>query len=357
MNEKPAQTKTVRTLGVFRRILGVLCLISVLTSCSIPTQTTADRIADKNLPPTFIRPIRPVTVYFSVGSRQTPVPAEVSLVADLKRTAEQVIVLLEKGPSKSQPNQISFIANTPEFKLRVEKVEKRTAFIDLTNAPGFEDDQGAVPQLVLSLCSVNGISKVQFSRDGKLITRIEMSGSKLPLPLSASDFIALADKSTQFYFIKKGKLVIRSKTVSAGDDGTLIEKAQRYITELVNGPGDENADVTSLATDLEADIVGNADNENLLLKVNGRFDQLSRQDQALALGQILQTLDLLVGNPTLPPVELFVDNTLRQQIPDAKGVMRPASELTPQLYADLVGDAAFQLDDSQSDQSVDTIGQ
>lgn len=366
-----------------------LALGSLLGACGVPAQPNAQRIPADRISLAVQKPERLVTSFLLVGgSKLYGRPDCIPLTLDLKRSAEAELVNLGKPLSPSDAVDFGSSVNTYDLSVASFDEDAGTVTIDVTNAPGFKQDYLAIGQVVLSLTSIKGVERVgmmqrekpEADKPGlelvlgsvKLADSIEAPGIKqgeLLLPASGESFAdSVSSALVPIYFFENTadgvRLRLTGKYVTDFDptDAPKIQAAQ-YLGQLDLGPTGESASeklARKKFSDLAAQVEQTDENGPLKLTVSAAYDSLSPQDQALALGQLLLTLELIPSFPELPPVEFYVNlepknvsddapepsipaetsvlSERRTKVPNAKGEEVEREFLLPSDYEDLKAD-------------------
>jgi hypothetical protein len=369
-------------------LLG-LVLCSVLGACGVPAQPNAQRIPADRISLAVQKPERLVTSFLLVGgSKLYGRPDCIPLTLDLKRSAEAELVNLGKPLSPADAVDFGSSVNTYDLSVASFDEDTGTVTIDVTNAPGFKQDYLAIGQVVLSLTSIKGVERVgmmqrerpEADKPGielvlgsvKLADSIDAPGIKqgeLLLPASGESFVdSVSSALVPIYFFENTadgvRLRLTGKYVTDFDptDAPKIQAAQ-YLGQLDLGPTGESASeklARKKFSDLAAQVEQTDENGPLKLTVSAAYDLLSPQDQALALGQLLLTLELIPSFPELPPVEFYVNlepknvsddapepsvpaetsvlSERRTKVPNAKGEEVEREFLLPSDYEDLKAD-------------------
>jgi hypothetical protein len=369
-------TQRAISFGVLGGIVGGL------VGCGVPAQPNAQRIPVDRISLAVQQPERSVTSFVLVGgSRLYGRPDCIPLTLDLKRSAVAEMANLRKPLSAD--DAVNFDSSVNRYELSVDSIDTSTGTvtIDVTKAPGFKVDYLAIGQVVLSLTSIKGLRRVGMVErldSGKTVLPsvkiaglVDASGVKngeLLLPASKDSFTdAVESALVPFYFFVDvpgvgTRLRLSSKYVT-GFDSTDPQKIQagKYLSELDLGPTGETASekLNRKKFDLGAQVEQTDENGTIKLTVSSDFDALSSTDQALALGQLLLTLELIPSFSELPPVEFYVspqmvkendglpkpsvptDSTTataqrRTRVPNADGVMVEREFLSPRDYDTLV---------------------
>jgi spore germination protein GerM len=356
---------TARPL-VLRRLVYFVAfafLPVIVSSCGVPTETSADAVAEKNLPPSIVSPRRPVTIYYDQGGQASGISKSIPLVPDLRKSAEMVIDLLRQEVSAKERSQnyVSYLSEKVhrDYLFRVVDVKREVVSLDITGSAAIEADRTAVTQLVLSLTSIRGISKVGFTRDGKTVSKLGFSidaGEQEPeLPIGASYFAALAKEPISIRFVVNGKLRAFEHKVASFEKDVSIDVAKTYLDELVFGP-QSASEGRSIVSELGPEIDLDDRSGNYILSFNARYDELSEKEKALAIGQVVLTIAEGIDQPVLPNIELYVDGQRRLVAPDASGQTRSMNYLQLSRYKGLQASAAEIASDTQGqDPTADTI--
>ena len=366
-----------------------LALGSLLGACGVPAQPNAQRIPADRISLAVQKPERLVTSFLLVGgSKLYGRPDCIPLTLDLKRSAEAELTNLGKPLSPADAVDFGSSVNTYDLSVASFDEDTGTVTIDVTKAPGFKQDYLAIGQVVLSLTSIKGVERVgmmqrerpEADKPGlelvlgsvKLADSIDAPGIKqgeLLLPASGESFAdSVSSALVPIYFFENTadgvRLRLTGKYVTDFDptDAPKIQAAQ-YLGQLDLGPTGESASeklARKKFSDLAAQVEQTDENGPLKLTVSAAYDSLSPQDQALALGQLLLTLELIPSFPELPPVEFYVNlepknvsddapepsvpaetsilSERRTRVPNAEGEEVEREFLLPSDYENLVAD-------------------
>ena len=366
-----------------------LALGSLLGACGVPAQPNAQRIPADRISLAVQKPERLVTSFLLVGgSKLYGRPDCIPLTLDLKRSAEAELTNLGKPLSPADAVDFGSSVNTYDLSVASFDEDTGTVTIDVTKAPGFKQDYLAIGQVVLSLTSIKGVERVgmmqrerpEVDKPGlelvlgsvKLADSIDAPGIKqgeLLLPASGESFAdSVSSALVPIYFFENTadgvRLRLTGKYVTDFDptDAPKIQAAQ-YLGQLDLGPTGESASeklARKKFSDLAAQVEQTDENGPLKLTVSAAYDSLSPQDQALALGQLLLTLELIPSFPELPPVEFYVNlepknvsddapepsvpaetsilSERRTRVPNAEGEEVEREFLLPSDYENLVAD-------------------
>lgn len=369
----------------------------VLAACGVPAQPNAQRIPVDRISLAVQKPERSVTSFLLVGgSKLYGRPDCIPLTLDLKRSAIAELVNLRKPLSVA--DSVNFGSSANRYDLSVDSVDTATGTvnIDVSKASSFKGDYLAIGQVVKSLTSIKGIERVGMIENTKsnIDTRTVLASVKvadsidapgvkngeLLLPASKETFNdAVESALVPFYFLRDqpegGIRLQRSSKYVTGFDSTDAPKIQaaQYLGELELGPSGETANEKQLRerfSNLDAQIEQTDENGALKLTVSSAFDALSPTDQALALGQLLLTLELIPSFSELPPVEFYVSSAAindssgaprtsvpaesaavpaerRTKVPNGDGVMIDREILSPRDYDTLTTGTSKEISSSR----------
>lgn len=349
-----------------KRVAAWLVFGSTLAACGVPAQPKAQNIKVDRISLAVREPERLVTSFvLAGGSRLYGRPDCIPLTLDLKRSAESVLAKLRQPLSAA--DSVDYKSSVSAYDLSIDSVDSNsnTVFVQVAKANGFKGDYLAIGQVVLSLVSIRGITKVGFMEESQLLSSVKVAGSsdtvglkngELSLPTSKDSFDPVESSLLRFYFFENkvpGTLRLRlgSKYV-IGFEGTDSAKIQanKYLVEMELGPSVETVQEKAMRerfSDLDAQVEQTDDRGPLRLSVSSAFDSLSPTEQAAALGQMLLTLELIPSFLELPPVEFYVNSEplknsspqRRTKVPNAEGVLVDRETLSPRDYETLTEDA------------------
>jgi hypothetical protein len=356
--------------GSLRKVGAVLLVGVALGACGVPAQPNAERISAERISLAVKKPEREVTSFVLVGgSKLYGRPDCIPLTLDLKRSAMAVMSNLRKPLSAA--DSVDFDSSANRYALSVDSVEEATGtvIVDVSKAPGFKKDYLAIGQVVLSLTSIKGIERVglieKVETEGRmveeLLSSVKIAGSvdvkgvkngELLLPATKDSFDSVESALVPFFFFSNEpglgtRLVLVDKYVT-GFDGADPQKIQaaQYLSELELGPSGETESEKEARKkfDLGAQIEQTKDDDPLKLTVASKFDLLQPKDQALVLGQLLLTLQLIPSFGELPPIEFYVNSEppqksapqRRTRVPNADGVLVDRETLSPRDYETLI---------------------
>jgi hypothetical protein len=323
-------------------------LLAILGACGVPAQPNAQRIAVDRISLAVQQPERSVTSFVLVGgSKLYGRPDCIPLTLDLKRSAMAELVNLRKPLSVD--DAVYFGSSVNRYDLSIDSVDATgTVTLDVSKSPSFKGDYLAIGQVVMSLSSIKGIKRVGMLERTTaevdkvtVLASVKVAGSydgpgikngELLLPASKETFSdAVESALVPFFFLKDQpdgsmRLQLSSKNVVGFDsaDKPTIQAAQ-YLGELELGPSGETPrekEARERFVKLDAQIEQTNENGPLKLTVSKDFDALSPTDQALALGQILLTLELIPSYSELPPVQFYVSTESNAN--DSSGAPKPS---------------------------------
>ena len=385
---KPRDVEPMVLKPMVLKPMAVAVLAGTLVACGVPAQPNAQRIPVERISLAVRKPERSVTSFVLVGgSRLYGRPDCIPLTLDLKRSAAAEMVNLLKP--LSAVDAIDYGSSVNRYELSVNSIEAKTGTvtIDVSKAPGFKEDALAIGQVVLSLTSIKGIKRVgmveQIEQGSLVLSSVKVAGLDGPgikngdllLPASKDSFIAVESALVPFFFFddKPGlgiRLGLVTKYVTSFDSSDPpISQAAKLLNELELGPSVETVSEKQTRkrfSDLGAQIDQIDENGALRLTVSSVFDGLSTKDQALALGQLLLTLELIPSFTELPPVEFYVSSEpvkpsdgapkpsvpadtvpsssqRRTKVPNADGVIVEREFLSPRDYETLIARATKEI--------------
>ncbi len=352
----PLSVAVLRVVGTWTdnllfRALACGGLGLVLVACGVPAQPNAQRIPDDRISLAVQKPERSVTSFLLVGgSKLYGRPDCIPLTLDLKRSASAELANLRKPLSVA--DAVNFGSSANRYDLSVDSFDTatRTVTIDVSKAPSFKGDFLAIGQVVKSLTSIKGIERVGMIEQTKsdIDTRTVLASVKvaesidapgvkngeLLLPASKDTFSdAVESALVPFFFLRDQpngsvRLQLSNKYVTGFDSNDLPKiQAAQYLSELDLGPSGESLNEKRMRerfTKLDAQIEQTDENGALKLTVSSSFTALSPTDQALALGQLLLTLELIPSFSELPPVEFYVGSATIKDLGAAPKPLVPA---------------------------------
>jgi hypothetical protein len=348
-----------------RKALLIGMLIGGLAGCGVPAQPNAQKISVDRVSLSVREPERSVTTFLLVGgSKLYGRPDCIPLTLDLKQSAVAELVNLRKPLSAT--DAINFDSSVNRYQLSIDSIdaESGTVIVDVSKASGFKTDYLAIGQVVKSLTSIEGIERVglieKVELEGRsveqLLPSVKIAGSvdakgvkngELLLPASKDSFVAVEAALVPFFFLDAdpvlGTRLVRMNKYVAGFDSTDSQKTQaaQYLSELELGPTGETVaakEARKKFANLGAQIEQAEENGPLKLTMAKEFDLLQPKDQALALGQLLLTLELIPSFAELPPVEFYVNAEKnpspqrRTKVPNDVGDIVEREFLSPRDY-------------------------
>ena len=320
----------LRSVGLFT------ALLIGLPACSVPRTPEARRIAPDGIPPFLQNQVKQRPIYLLRGPRLTPVLMPVPLSLSPEKTVEGLLDLLRTPLTvelrRSYASRLERLPNSIEgYDVKLNAVVGDLVTLDVTDSTGIDDqDPSALGQLVLTITSVPGFARVDFVKNGKRLSQ-ERTGfgvdqAFVATPVRKESFDQpIAVSHAPLFFVKNGRL----RPIEVNFDGSdpsdsPLYTAQLYLAALEDESNLEGvpAGYRSLLPGLDATITEDAVG-NFVLSFGEKYRKLSNADQALAVGQIVQSLRLATQIPTLPTIALVVAGK-------AVGTLDPAS------YQDLV---------------------
>jgi hypothetical protein len=336
--------------------------LAVLSACGVPSQPNAQTIKSDRISLAVRQPERSVTTFvLAGGSRLYGRPDCIPLTLDLKRSAQAVLAKLRQPLSAA--DSVDYKSSVNAYDLSIESVDGAgTVFVQVEKAKDFKRDLLAVGQVVLSLSSIKGIIKVGLMEGSQPLASVNVGGSndtvgikngELALPATKDSFDVVESSLLRFYFFEKNptggvRLRLGNKYVIGFESNDLRKnQANKYLAELELGPSVETVaerETRENFAGLLAQVDQTDDVGPLKLTVSSEFDLLSPTDQAVALGQLLLTLELIPSFLDLPPVEFYVSSEplqsstpqRRTRVPNADGVIVDRETLSPRDYDTLV---------------------
>lgn len=188
-----------------RMVLALMCATVALSGCGAPTSGTS-KIEDGSIPYELLSPSPPPTRHtedpspppgesdaqvFFVGEDDLLIPVAVAMTAvGVVDRVTEVLSRLENGPSDEVPEALGTVFG-PDVELRIVEIDGSTAYVDLnlaTRQPAADQIPLAIGQLVLTVTSVTGISRVGLLIDGEPVDVPLPGGQRTPGPVTAAQY-------------------------------------------------------------------------------------------------------------------------------------------------------------------------
>ncbi len=298
---------------------GFAVLALVVSACSVPKDVEARKIAADRIPQFLQNQVKQRTIFLLRGSRLTPVLVTVPLSLSPEKTVQSLLDRLREPLTpelkKSYSNSLEMLPNSIEgYDVKLESVEGDLVTLDISNAIGIDDQNPpALGQLVLTITSVPGFSRVDFVKNGKRLSQVRaglgVDQTFVATPVRKESFDQPIEVShAPVFFVKNGRLrQIEVNFEGSDPSDSPLYTAQLYLAALEDESNLEGAPAgyKTLLPGLDAAITEDAVG-NFVLSFNENFRKLSSTDQALAIGQIVQSLRLAGQIRTLPPIALVV---------------------------------------------------
>lgn len=188
-----------------------MCVAGALAGCGAPTDGTR-AIASEDVPYGLLSPspmATPATVEASPGSDDVPatvffvgpddllVPVPIAFRAD--RTHDlvaEVLRVLQAGPTEADRADGLGTALGTDIELRLATMVGTTVYADLvlsTREPAADQIPLAVGQIVLSVTSLSGVTRVGLLVDGEEVDVPLPGGQRTGGPVTAADYEALVE--------------------------------------------------------------------------------------------------------------------------------------------------------------------
>lgn len=314
-----------------RRLRGGLAVLALspvllgLGACGVPHDRSPQPLAvrDRRLTsPTVTQP-----VYFFRDGRLSDVAREVPLSSRPLDVLRSVLRALLEGPTASELGRgySNTIGIAPEgvTSMRVTRLEGSTVFVDISDAVGVDQNGSALAQVVLTLTAVDGVRFVEFVEKGLRLPQVPDGNSEqTPTPVSpnAYDVLVRTDEVARLYFVSGDRLRPVDQTIErSSSDEDQVDAIQRYLVALDIGPqGDDQRGLSSVVSGLNPQIRTEEDPEGglrFVLVLPSEFSALTRTRQALALGQILFTLNVAEPAQGIGALDVQVGGTRRTTVP------------------------------------------
>jgi hypothetical protein len=195
-----------------KRVATWLLLGSTLVGCGVPAQPKAQNIKLDRISLAVREPERLVTSFvLAGGSRLYGRPDCIPLTLDLKKSAESVLAKLRQPLSAA--DSVDYKSAVSAYDLSIDSVDpdSSTVFVQVSKAKGFKGDYLAIGQVVLSLVSIKGITKVGLMEGSQPLSSVKVAGSndtvglkngELSLPTSKDSFDPVESSLLRFYFFE-----------------------------------------------------------------------------------------------------------------------------------------------------------
>lgn len=323
----------------------VLAAVGLLLSgCSVPRDAEARGIAPAAIPKFLQDQVLQRNIYLLNGQRLKPVKKSVPLSLSPEKTVQSLLDRLREPLSEAEQKEFytSQLARIPdsvqEYDVTLVGVKRDLVTLDVSRAFKIEEDPFALGQLVLTITDVNGLSRVDFVRDGKRLSQVRTSydsASFVATPVRKDSFLQpIVRTQGKLYFVSGGRLRPVDVDFDGGDPSdSPLYTAQQYVAALSNADAAPEG-FTTLLPGLDASIAEDGVG-NFVLSLGSAYKTLSAADQALAIGQIVQSLRLAQQIRTLPTIVLVVaDKTIGTVNPDSyadlvdSGVTEPVESAT-----------------------------
>ena len=188
-----------------RQLVIVLGSVAVaISGCGAPTSGTS-KIEDEAIPYELLSPSPPPRLtqepspqpgesdaqVFFVGEDDLLVPVSVAMTSvGVADQVSETLTHLEDGPADDAPEALG-TALGPDVELRLVEIVGTTAYIDLvltTRQPAADQIPLAIGQLVLTVTSVSGITRVALLIDGDPVDVPLPGGQRTPGPVTAAQY-------------------------------------------------------------------------------------------------------------------------------------------------------------------------
>ena len=331
-------------------------LALAVSGCSVPHDVEARKIATERIPKFLQNQVKQRTIYLLRGSRLTPVLVTVPLSLSPDKTVQSLLDRLREPLTpelkKSYSSSLEMLPNSFEgYDVKLDSVEGDLVTLDISNAIGIDDQNpSALGQLVLTITSVPGFSRVDFVKNGKRLSQVRaglgVDQTFVATPVRKESFDQPIEVSrAPLFFVKNGRLRQVEVNFEGSDPSdSPLYTAQLYLAALEDSSNLDGAPegYRTLLPGLDASITEDAVG-NFVLSFNESYRNLSSAEQALAIGQIVQSLRLAGQIRTLPAIALVVadktvgtlDLATYQDLVDS-GVDTTGSTLEPSISVDSV---------------------
>jgi hypothetical protein len=289
------------------------CLVAaaLLGACSVPRDGQARRIASTAIPKFLQEPTLQRQIFLIRGERFTPVKKVVPLTVALDATVRDLLSELHRPLSAEETKAFyRSQAAQPDYNVKLKTVQGNLVTLDISEALSIEDDPYALGQIVLTITDVVGLDRVDFERNGQRLPQVrkgyQIDDPFVTTPVRKEAFLqpvsVIVDK---LFFVVNGKLRVFDVESDGGDpaDSPLFT-AQQMLDNLSN-PAKVPEGTKTLISGLGATISEDTAN-GFILSFGPAFNALPTADQALAIGQIVESLNLAAQIPKLPTMVLVV---------------------------------------------------
>jgi hypothetical protein len=309
----------------------VLALTVLATSCSIPEDRSPRQIRSDVVPVDLTSPTRKIDIYVvstsgSSGTGLSKIQRTAPLRTDRAETVRDAIAQLRAPLSVAETAQ-GFRSDLSRYEFEGE-LQNGIVTLDITRDPEIKTDGTLLGQIVLTLGGLDGVELVDVIENGQTVP--EVRGANLePLtpPLTADMFAIFSrrQETAKLYFVRNGLLEPVDRVVAAPetlDNPDLA--ASKYLEPLADGPTAEQLS-QGYKTLLKAPapvLIGRTGvlpfYSSYFLQFEDSFAELSANDQALAIGQALYTIDGW-SRASVGKVEIQVAGVTLRSVPLPRG--------------------------------------
>ena len=318
----------VNRAGGVKRWLRLLSASSVvlatLSACAIPEDARPRAINPDVVPAGLRAPVRDIRVFFQKTGGLSFRQRAIALTPNTLDTARSAVAELRKGLTPVERG-LGFTSDfaRADREITVVEVNGGTVALDVSKAPGLIDNAYQLGQIVLTLTELPGIQSVDLVEGGRRVPQARNAQNEPivpPLTADVYDLLIRQQSTAVMYFVRNGKLEPSDRAIEApevNDDPDRL--AEKYLAPLLEGPtSDELASgYTSLLpapTVLLCSDRRRGPCDRFLIDFGPDFDTLKPADQALAIAQVLFTVDGW-PRPPIGDVQIQVSGVLRRSIP------------------------------------------
>ena len=336
-NKKGARIATV--------LAAAVAGLTALTGCGVPPDPSPRTIRASDVPSELRAPKRTWQIYVNKETRLVAIDRAIKLSADPLTTLRAALEGLRQPLTATEKSDgyESDLAK-PENRVEVSQVSGRTVIVDLLDS-NMDEDGPKLAQIVWTLTELPGIDRVDFVVHGVELPRRTVKGNSfadVPTPVSRAQYdLVRSEEAAKLYFVLNGKLTPVSRQVDAATPNEPTnEAADRYLLPLaIEGPTSKQqaqgyvSFVGDLTPKLFCDRAGSTAPCTYRIDIGRAFTSLTTTQQALAIGQILYTLEESWPLGSLQNVVIQVEGRPLLSVPTGRA---PAARVDKSLYESLL---------------------